>query len=379
MKVIAFYLPQYHAIPENDEWWGKGFTEWTNVRKATAVYDGHVQPKIPLNKNYYNLLDDDAKIWQAELAQKYGVYGFCYYHYWFNGKMLLEKPAEQMLANKAVNLPFCFSWANEPWSRSWKGESKNVIMQQEYGTIEDWKEHFDYLLPFFKDERYIKEDGKPMFILYKPDIIPSCYEMMACWNKWAQENGFPGIYFGFQFPSGFRYRENESKFDFAIEFEPLYTQTARQNYINISSMKGKLELLMKKPFVFTEVLVKKMKNVYLKKPIFHDFAKTCNIMTHRTPLFKNAVPGMFTSWDKTPRNGAKATIYKNSSAQLFEKYINVQLERAKNVYHTEYLFITAWNEWGEGAYLEPDEENGYGYLEAIHEALKKTGELPEYQ
>lgn len=369
MKVIAFYLPQYHAIPENDEWWGKGFTEWTNVKKAKPVYRGHVQPKVPLNNNYYNLLDDNTKIWQAKIAKEAGVYGFCYYHYWFNGKMLLEKPAEQMLSNKDIDIPFCFSWANEPWSRSWKGESKNVIMPQEYGEKSDWKRHFEYLLPFFQDSRYIKDHGRPMFIIYKPDIIPSCYEMMNYWNELAVENGFQGLYFGFQFPSGFRNRNNEIKFDFAIEFEPLYTRTAEQGFINISTKAGRIEFLKKHPITFFDIAFKKVKNRKFSKPIFFDYIKTCNKMISREPLFKNSCPGIFTSWDKTPRNGSKATIYKNSTPKLFGKYMKKQIERAKDIYHTEYLFVTAWNEWGEGAYLEPDCQFGMEYLNELEKAL----------
>ena len=371
MKAIAFYLPQYHAIPENDEWWGKGFTEWTNVKKARPVFKGHNQPKVPLNDNYYNLLNDETKKWQARIAKDAGIYGFCYYHYWFNGKMLLEKPAEQMLVNKDIDIPFCFSWANEPWSRSWKGESKNVIMPQEYGEKPDWKRHFDYLLPFFKDERYIKEQGKPMFIIYKPDIMPACYEMLEYWNELAVDEGLPGMYFGFQFPSGFRNRENENKFDFAIEFEPLYTRTALQDFINISTRKGKINLLKKHPVVFTDIAYKKIKNTKFNKPIIFDYDKTCEIMTSRKPYFKNAVPGIFTSWDKTPRNGSKATIYKNSNPETFCKYLSKQIDRANNVYHTEYLFITAWNEWGEGAYLEPDTEFEDGYLKSVKKAIDR--------
>lgn len=371
MKVIAFYLPQYHAIPENDEWWGNGFTEWTNVKKAQSVLKGQVQPKIPLNKNYYCLLDDETKIWQAKIAKESGVYGFCYYHYWFNGKLLLEKPAEQMLNNIKVDLPFCFSWANEPWSRSWKGDSKNVIMPQEYGDKKDWKLHFEYLLPFFKDDRYIKEAGKPMFIIYKPDIIPNCYEMMTYWNELAKESGFDGLYYGFQFPSAFRNKKNETEFDFGIEFEPLYTRTASQEFLNISTKKGKIQLLCKHPRVFFDICIKKFKNKYLNKPIVYDYDKACKTLTNRAPYFKNSVPGMFTSWDKTPRNGTKAMIYTGSTPEKFEKYLKCQMERCKKVYDSEYLFITAWNEWGEGAYLEPDEQYGYGYLNAVKKVVEE--------
>lgn len=371
MKIIAFYLPQYHAIPENDGWWGKGFTEWTNVKKARPVMRGQVQPKVPLNNRYYCLLDDSEKKWQADIAKKAGIYGFCYYHYWFDGKLLLEKPAEQMLANKDIDISFCFSWANEPWSRSWKGESKNVIMPQSYGGESDWKKHFEYLLPFFKDKRYIKENGKPVFIIYKPDIMPKCYEMLSYWNKLAIDEGFSGMYFGFQFPSGFRNTENESRFDFAIEFEPLYTRTASQEFLNISTMKGKVELLRKNPSLFIHISISKIKNKYFNRPIVYDYSNECEKLTTRCPRFNNAVPGMYTGWDKTPRNGSRAMIYKGSTPQNFYKYLKKQISRAKEVYKTEYLFITAWNEWGEGAYLEPDEQYKYGYLNALKKAVEE--------
>ena len=159
-KIIAFYLPQFHRIPENDKWWGEGFTEWTNTKSSKPLFKGHDQPKEPLNDNYYNLLDKDTRKWQGELAKKYGIYAFCYYHYWFNGKLLLQKPIEKMLNQNEPNLPFCMCWANEPWSRSWDGREKEVIMPQAYGEKKQWKKHFDYLLPFFKDTRYIKVGNK---------------------------------------------------------------------------------------------------------------------------------------------------------------------------------------------------------------------------
>ena len=370
MKIIAFYLPQYHSIPENDEWWGEGFTEWTNVKKAKPVIKGQVQPKVPLNENYYNLLDDETKLWQVKLAKDAGIYGFCYYHYWFNGKLLLEKPAEQMLVNQEIDFPFCFSWANEPWSRSWKGDSKNVIMPQDYGSESDWKKHFEYLMPFFKDKRYIKNNGRPMFIIYKPDIMPLCYEMMSYWNSLAVDNGFPGIFFGFQFPSAFRNRDNGINFDFAIEFEPLYTRVARQGFANLSDSKGRIELFFRNSALFIEIVAKKIHNTNFSKPILFDYEKTCQMMVSREPKFKNSVPGMFTSWDKTPRNGRKATIYTGSSPEVFGKYLKKQIKRAEDVYNTEYLFITAWNEWGEGAYLEPDTQNRMKYLEEIKKSLE---------
>ena len=220
MKVIALYLPQFHNIPENDEWWGDGFTEWTNVRKAVPYFEGHNQPEKPLNGNYYNLLDDNVKIWQADLAKKYGVYGFCYYHYWFNGKKLLEKPMEQMLANKSIDQHFCVCWANEPWTKAWVNETK-VLIPQKYGREKEWKEHFDYLLPFFKDERYILHDGKPLMVIYRPQVIDCISEMITYWNKLAVEYGFKkGLCFAYQ-TYGME-EKGDSMFDYSIEFQPAY-------------------------------------------------------------------------------------------------------------------------------------------------------------
>ena len=193
MKIIAFYLPQFHNIPENDEWWGDGFTEWTNVKAATPIYEGHHQPKVPLNKNYYDLLNDDVKIWQANIAKENGIYGFCYYHYWFNGKMLLEKPMEQMLKNPKIDIPFCVCWANEPWTKNWVNQEKVVLIPQKYGDKKEWKEHFDYFLPFFKDPRYMKENNCPIFIIYRPAVMSCVSEMMEYWKELAIQDGFNGL------------------------------------------------------------------------------------------------------------------------------------------------------------------------------------------
>ena len=256
IKIITFYLPQFHTIPENDNWWGEGFTEWTNVRKAQPLFPGHDQPRIPLDGEY-NLLDDNVKIRQAEQAKAHGVYGFCYYHYWFkNGRQLLEKPAEQMLLNPEVDIPFCFSWANENWSKNWDGGNREVIMEQDYGGKEDWEKHFQYLLPFFRDERYITVDGKPLFVIYKPDQIIDLYQMTIYWRKRAVEEGFPGLCLAFQFPtyySDMYYRDDI--FDFRIGFEPVHAR-------NISSMKPGTS---KKVQLFRKYLGEDALSAYRKK------------------------------------------------------------------------------------------------------------------
>ena len=243
-KIIAFYLPQYHTIPENDKWWGEGFTEWTNTRKAKPLFKGHQQPKTPLNDNYYCLLDKETQEWQAELAQENGVYGFCYYHYWFNGKMLLEKPMEIMLKNENITLPFCISWANEPWARTWDGKDKEVLMPQSYGDEKEWKKHFDYLLQFFKDKRYIKIDNKPIFLIYRTSSIPNCEKMVDYWNNLCKENGFEGLYL-IETLNSFQNKSCISNSNAVVEFEPMLTIRHHLNLYKqgIRYIKKKLSIL----------------------------------------------------------------------------------------------------------------------------------------
>ena len=366
MKTIAFYLPQYHAIPENDEWWGKGFTEWTNVKKSKPLFDNHYQPEVPLNNDYYNLLDEEVQQRQSELALKYGVDGFCYYHYWFEGKLLLEKPMENMLKNSKVRIPFCVCWANESWARTWDGAETKILIKQNYSESEsEWKSHFEYLLPFFKDERYIKDRNRPMLLLYKPALILNCAEMMEYWNKLAIENGFDGIFWGYQHPSGFLADLSKCPFDFAVEFEPAYTTLQIDKETNKLSKGQKIIYGVKHP----KWLYKKIKRIILKLPRIYDYDEVWNRILARQPETPISMPGAFTAWDNTPRRGIDANVYYEATPEKFKKYIFERVKRAKEIYHAEYLFINAWNEWAEGAHLEPDEKNGYGYLEALKNAM----------
>ena len=307
-KLIALYLPQFHTIPENDQWWGEGFTEWTNVKKSTPLYEGHDQPRITLTENFYNLLDDDVKIWQANLAKEHGVFGFCYYHYWFKGgKQLLEKPAEQMLVNKEVDLPFCFCWANENWSRNWDGGNREILMEQDYGGKDDWEKHFQYLLPFFKDERYITVDGKPLFVIYKPEQIIDIYQMMNYFKKRAVESGLSGLCLAFQFPTYYTdmfYREDI--FDYRIGFEPVYSRNASS--MQRPGMSNKVSLLRK-------TLGENAVSAYRKSRqgktgsnwgkaqslamYFYDETWEQILKNQWTQEF---LPGAMVDWDNTPRN-----------------------------------------------------------------------------
>ncbi|MCD8100238.1 MAG: glycoside hydrolase family 99-like domain-containing protein [Oscillospiraceae bacterium] len=370
MKIIAFYLPQFHNIPENDEWWGKGFTEWVNVKKAKPLYEGHIQPRIPLNKNYYNLLDEDVQKWQVRLAKEYGIYGFCYYHYWFDGHLLLEKPMENMLKNSDIDLPFCICWANEAWTRAWVGETKTLIPQR-YGTKKEWKEHFDYLLPFLKDERYIKDDeGKPIFVIYRPEIIEVLNEMLDFWNELSIANGLPGISFAYQQLNFDLMKDrDDSRFKYNIEFQPMYCfyDLTSQKYSFLRKAKRWLVAFVEKHTGKDIRQLGRGNNLVGFNRISYDDAWKA-ILAHN-PESNKCIPGAFVDWDNTPRHGDRGRIYTGASPEKFEEYLKQLIVIAKEKYKKDMIFIDAWNEWAEGAYLEPDERFEYGYLEAIRNAL----------
>ena len=385
MKIIAFYLPQFHEIPENNKWWGEGFTEWTNVKSAYPLYAGHDQPKIPLNNNYYNLLDNEVKKWQVKIAKENGIYGFCYYHYWFNGHMLLEKPMEQMLECKEIDMPFCVCWANEPWTKIWSGNDRKVLIPQKYGEKKEWKEHFDYLLPFFKDKRYICKDGKPIIVIYRPKAISCITEMMNYWRTLAVEAGLPGL--SVMCATNNLYIKDDNAyetFDNIIEWQPHTAKSLKsidknQTSKHFSFLKkirrniwSKFEQLTGiDPYKYDPIALR-----HQKKSSILNYDDVWKIIINMKPLNANSIPGAFVRWDNTARYKEKATIIKGESPEKFEKYLIQQIEHAKKVYHSDMLFMYAWNEWAEGGFLEPDETNGYSYLNAIKKALESTGEFP---
>ena len=365
MKIITYYLPQFHTFPENDEWWGEGFTEWTNVKGAKPLYEGHLQPKIPLDKNYYNLLDINVLRWQSELAQKYGIYGFCYYHYWFDGKMLMNRPMEILLENTDIKQPFCVCWANEDWTKAWAKRDKTVLIGQTYGSKEDWKRHFEYLLPFFKDERYITVDGKPIFIIYRPELIGTLREMLVYWKKLAVKSGLQGICFVYQQSTYNHLKEPTGDlFDYGIEYHP--------NFVRKEQRKS-LKLIREK--ILNEFVTKFGLRQSKISTIIYDYDDTWKRILDTVPRDSKMIPGAFVNWDNTPRYKKRASMEDGYSAEKFEKYLTIQIKRAREVYKKDLLFLFAWNEWGEGGYLEPDEHERYSRLEAVKFALAKNGEL----
>lgn len=373
MKIIAFYLPQFHEIEFNNKHHGKGFTEWTSLTKSKPLYEGHNAPRVPLDNNYYNLEDDKVKSWQISLARRGGLYGFCMYHYWSNGELLLERPVEQWLKNKSLDFKFCLSWANHPWSQHLTGGNRKLIRDQKYGDEDEWERHFNYLLPYFKDKRYIKEDGAPLFIIYRPDDIPRLSDRIDYYIKRAKENGLKGITFIFQDPFYANNKKNDiSKFKYGIEFQPAFA---------IQTMRSPIDLFIRK--IGGKVINKligilgRQLTVGAKKLEILNYDDIWARILTRNPDNKKMLPGAFNDWDNTPRNKEYGLSMSGVSPTKFGEYFSKLIVRARDVYKKDYIFITAWNEWAEGCYLEPDEKWGYEYLDAMHKALSDNNEVPK--
>lgn len=364
-KTITFYLPQFHTIPENDEWWGDGFTDWISTKNAKPLFPGHYQPKLPAHDYYYNLLDKKAMSWQAQLAKKAGIYGFCIYHYWFgDDKQLLEKPAENLLKWQDIDINYCFSWANESWVCSWSnlmgnawvntGEGKRnknhrgMLVEQKYGDKKEWKKHFEYLLPFFKDERYIKKDKRPVFIIYNPKQIQCIKEMIEYWNALAVGQGIPGIYFiGTNCPDW-----KKNKMNAGLLYEPAFTLRENERYI-ASRARKRREFWRK-----VNILI----------PYIYSYDKVWNRILSRQ-IRKGMYLGGFVNYDDSPRRGRNGSVVQRMSPRKFGKYFSQLYEKAWKR-GDDYLFLTAWNEWGEGAYLEPDSKYGIRCLQEIRNITK---------
>lgn len=382
MNILAFYLPQYHAIPENDEWWGKDYTEWDSLRRGEMLIEGQYQPRIPLEQNYYNLLDVDVMKWQAQLAKRAGIYGFCVYHYWFNGKLLLEKPMENLLAHKEIDFPFCFCWANEDWSNIWEGnlDTIKILISNRYDDKSDWIKHFDYFLPFFKDDRYIKVDNKPVLAIFNPLLIPRMKEIIDCWNQMAIEAGFSGIIFMYQNCQTLLSDDKRKYlFDYGMEYYPGLAAFAK---------KEKNDLKRDRVIHNIGTYIRQNTGLQLNRKIkenasgnrkikqIESYDEVWDFILSRDIKEENTIPGAFVDWDNTPRRKYAGKVILGATPEKFKEYLRRQIVRAKEVYHKNLMVIFAWNEWSEGGYLEPDEKYGYAYLDAIHNTLQSLNELP---
>lgn len=367
IKTLAFYLPQYHPIPENDEWWGKGFTEWTNVGKAKPLYEGHEQPLLPADLGYYDLRVSEVREQQAQMAKDYGIHGFIYYHYWFgNGMQLLQRIAEEVLESGKPDFPFCFCWANETWSGIWHGLTNKILAEQVYPE-EDLVTHFSYLLPFFKDERYIKVDGKPLLIIYDPNHLKeNSSNYLERFRALIKENGFPDFHImaSNKLPDDLDYKGMGYDAKISNAFQKAWAPHVKETKTHITTKqyyKNKLLTLLGEGKILKPTLDVKIQNAELVTEDLNFV--NANVTTH---------PMVLPNWDNTPRSGKKGIVLGNTSPELFEK----QLKKAtdfitKNANEENFLIVKSWNEWAEGNILEPDTRHGFGYLKVFKKVMSK--------
>ncbi len=356
---IAFYLPQFHPIPENDEWWGKGFTEWRNVVSAQPLFNGHYQPHQPADLGYYDLRLEEVHSQQAAMAREFGISGFCYYHYWFTGKQLLEKPIQNMLSSGKPDFPFCLCWANENWTRRWDGLDREVLISQDYSITDD-EAHFHTLLPYFLDPRYIKIDGKPMFLVYRSSMLPNPKETTRLWRRLARENGIHDLYLVMveSHPAERKRDPALDGFDVALDFQPDGSSLPKR----------------RQPNIFLRILKK------LGLPANHPFFRNSvwkyddlvTSMLGRPPTDYPRIPSVTPSWDNTARRRqGGASIFYDSTPESYGKWLKAVVEdsRVMSKLPEAMVFINAWNEWAEGNHLEPDLKWGDAYLKKTRDVL----------
>ena len=350
-RVIAFYLPQFHPIPENDEWWGKGFTEWTNTAKAKPLFPGHYQPHVPADLGFYDLRVPETRMAQAEMAKEFGIEAFCYYHYWFAGKRLLERPFNEVLKTGEPDFPFCLCWANHTWSGIWHGSPGKVLIEQTYRGQEDDIQHFYVLLETFSDDRYVRMEGKPVFIVYNPHQLPDPQRTTDCWRDLAHKAGLKGL-----FLIGSAWKQpwipTENGFDAATVREHLHPAA-------LGVMKGtrKLRAALRRLLGYPE-------NIYSYKKIWPHL-----LISEASK--QNVYPCVIPNWDNTPRSGMNGLVLHGSTPELFRLHLRATLRQiAHKPPEHRLVFIKSWNEWAEGNHLEPDLKFGRGYLEVLKEEIE---------
>jgi lipopolysaccharide biosynthesis protein len=358
IRPLAIYLPQFHPIPENDEWWGKGFTEWTNVAGGRPQFPGHYQPHLPGELGFYDLRLGEVREAQAALARAHGIHGFCYYHYWFNGKLLLERPLQEILSSGKPDFPFCMCWANENWTRRWDGGEAEVLIGQHYGEADD-RAHFDWLLPYFRDPRYIRVRGRPVFAVYRASYFPDVDRTLAIWREQARAAGFPDLYL-IRVEATTNDRGPLGGFDAAMEFQPDWHHLGRP---------------------IPSFLPERIRRAGLAPSPFHNYiyryADVVDRMLSVEPPPYKRFPCVTPSWDNSARRHRRsakgrrsALILHQSSPAEYERWLRNTVERFTPFGEDEdFVFINAWNEWAEGNHLEPCARWGRGYLEATRRAL----------
>ena len=360
VRAVAFYLPQFHPIAENDEWWGPGFTEWRNVAKARPKFPGHYQPHLPGELGFYDLRLAEVREAQAELARTHGIYGFCYYHYWFNGRRVLERPFNEVLASGKPDFPFCLCWANENWTRAWDGGEQHVLLQQHY-SAEDDLAHIRALIPAFADRRYIRVDGRPLLLVYRSELLPEPARTAEIWRAEARRAGIGDLYLARveNFVSGID--PASIGFDAAVEFAPLGSQVGKIMF------RSPVHRLLARTGLLSSAYVENRVTLYR--------ALVQGMLAKPNPGFRRfrCVTPM---WDNTARRRTRANIYVGSTPALYEAWLaDVARQTIEGFAPSERIvFVNAWNEWAEGCHLEPDLKWGRQYLEATRAALRDASE-----
>jgi lipopolysaccharide biosynthesis protein len=341
VRLVTFYLPQFHPIPENDAWWGKGFTEWTNVTRATPLFPGHYQPQLPTDLGFYDLRLRETRREQIRMAREYGIDAFCYHYYWFSGKRLLEAPLDDMLADPESDMPFCLCWANENWSRRWNGGDQDVLIEQQYRP-EDALRFIQEISPYITDSRYLKVDGKPILIVYRPQLIPDIEKVVAVWREHCRNNGIGEIHLCAALTFN-NLNYEQFGFDSGVEFPPHNRDKLGVRYVTN-------QLRYFRPFIGSVMMAHDLANAYLK----------------RDTTGKNIFRGVFPGWDNTARRKDAALLFLNSTPGNYEFWLDQAIKKT----HEEHpgsdrlVFINAWNEWAEGCHLEPDEKFDRLFLQA---------------
>ncbi len=377
-RVIAYYLPQFHPIPENDKYWGKGFTEWTNVAKAKPLFKGHYQPRIPADLGFYDLRLPEVREQQAQMAREAGIEGFCYWHYWFgNGKRLLQRPFNEVLQSGKPDFPFCLAWANHSWKTStWENGGKDrMIVEQRYLGEEDYTMHFQEVLPSFRDKRYITIEDKPLFAIFDPYNFRDVSNFIKTWQRLAKENGLKGIYFIAICNSSSTLQRNADGTLKRVtpnlqSSERVYNDLLNLGFDGINSFgKSRAEMLCMGKYMR---IVKKLLHQYLPFLPTHciNYEKITQHFFAPEDSWQNVYPSIFPQWDRTPRAGNSEGVYIKATPTSFKKHIQDALNVIKNkdVEH-QILFLRSWNEWGEGNYVEPDLKYGHAFLDAIKETI----------
>ena len=384
-RAIAFYLPQFHPIPENNSWWGEGFTEWTNVRSARPLFAGHYQPRVPTELGYYDLCHPEIREAQAELARSHGIEGFCYWHYWFSGRRLLERPFNEVLKTGEPDFPFCLAWANHSWTASWVGRPYELLIDQAYLGRADYQSHFHALRDAFADERYINVNGKPLFIIFRPDKLPDSQEFADCWRELALDAGFKGLYLlgivnSDVDPSALGLDAGIHKgIGHLLSFLP-------RSIRHKAEFRRRSKVLLERPGVTPlHQAIARSPRPRLPPPleVLHDrlseqlllpsvarYQELVESVRRDLQLRQDHFPCVVPNWDDTPRVGRWGWVLDESSPELFGDHLRHALSLiADRPLEQRLLFLKSWNEWAEGNYLEPDERHGRGYLEAVRDAI----------